>query len=150
MTDDDEDDPNSKPSTYLAQQALIDPEPRGRFARHSPAYVVGSEPTVKPLATPTWSPDPSGDEPPLGYSIEHDHQDQPPLEDATMGASSEAEGMAEDVGLALLPSDAMSEASGVGDASTLNADGEPPAPTYLGTLSGLGRRRDFHVVKDER
>jgi hypothetical protein len=128
MTDDD-----PKPSTYF-HQALADPAPGGRWAGRRP-HLTGTAPTVTPPAVPEWCIDPTGPEPPLGYSVEHDSVD-------VEGASTEAEGMAED----LLPSDAMPDAS-VGDEPTLHDEAVPP--TYLGALSSIGRRRDFHIVRSE-
>jgi hypothetical protein len=64
----DEDDPH--PSTYFHQQ-LADAPLGGRFAGSRPK-INGTEPTVTPLAVPEWCIDPTGIEPPLGYSIEGD------------------------------------------------------------------------------
>jgi hypothetical protein len=127
------DDEAPKPSTYF-HQALADPLPGGRWAGRRP-NIVGTEPTATPLAVPDWCIDPTGPEPPLGYSV-----------DVVAVASTEAEGMAED----LLPSEAMPEASVI-DEPTLHdeAEAEGVPPTYLGTLSSIGRRRDFHIVSKE-
>jgi hypothetical protein len=116
------------PTTYF-HQALIDTDaPGGRYRGRGP-HVTGTEPTVTPLAVPDWCIDPVPTEPPVGASAD--------------SASTEAEGMAEDVS-SLLPSDAMPDASVIDE-----ADEPPPEPTYLGTLSSIGRRRDFHMVSEE-
>jgi hypothetical protein len=134
MTGDD-DDP--KPSTYFAQTLLADPLPGGRYAGKRPR-VTGTEPSVDALAVPDWARDPCGPEPPLGYSVEADAY--------VDSASTEAEGVAEDVS-SLLPSDAMPDASLAAPDADLAEAVEPPVePTYLGTLSSIGRRRDFHMV----
>jgi hypothetical protein len=58
-----------KPTTYFHQTLLADPAPGGRY-RQRRAHIVGTEPTVEPIAAPTWSADPVPDEPPLGFSVE--------------------------------------------------------------------------------
>ena len=42
-------------------------ENQGRFAKGT--TIIGSEPTVQYPAGPNWSPDPTGVEPPLGFSV---------------------------------------------------------------------------------
>jgi hypothetical protein len=57
------------PTTYFHQQALLDPQPGGRY-RQRPVRINGSDPVVVPPAAPAWSHDPCGPEPPLGYSVD--------------------------------------------------------------------------------
>jgi hypothetical protein len=70
-----ENDQRVHKNTYLSHTHN---EAGGRFAKISPLNVTGSSTLPQYPAGPNWSADPSGQEPPLGFSVE----DHPPVGEA--------------------------------------------------------------------